>query len=124
MISNSVSGDTLSYLCVCTYLFAHISERLSIDLICRDNLICRSRLEALFLSHTGSGVMHNFSLLKISAAKQLIRSRRMNFSQIADVLGYSDVQYFSRRFKQISGMTPSQYASMVHKEMVWKLPWE
>lgn len=124
MKSNSVSGDDLSYLCVCTYLFAHISERLSIDRICRDNLICRSCLEALFLSRTGSGVMHSFSLFKISAAKQLIRSRRMNFSQIADVLGYSDVQYFSRRFKQLSGVTPSQYAAIVHKEMSWKLPWE
>lgn len=124
MKSKSVCGDDLSYLCICTYLFAHISEPLSVERICRDNLIGRSRLEALFLSHTGNGVIHSFSLFKISAAKQLIRRRRMNFSQIADALGYSDVPYFSRRFKQLTGVTPSQYAAMVHKETVWKLPWE
>ena len=65
-----------------------------------------------------------FSLFKISAAKQLLVRRDLNISQIADALGYSDVHYFSRRFKQLTGMPPSQYAAMARKETVWKLPWE
>lgn len=124
MKSVSASPDSLVYLSVCTYLFAHIREPLSIARICQDNRIGRSRLENLFLVRTGNGVMHSFSLFKISAAKQLIRRRNMNFSQIADALGYSDIHYFSRRFKQLAGMTPSQYAAMVRRETVWKLPWE
>lgn len=124
MKSISVPADNLLYLNICTYLFAHIREPLSVAHICRDNRIGRSRLESLFLRYTGNGVMHNFSLFKISAAKQLIRLRKMNFSQIADILGYADVHYFSRRFKQLAGMTPSQYAAIVHGETVWKLPWE
>ena len=124
MKSPSSFPDNLVYLSVCTYLFAHIREPLSVARICRDNRIGRSQLERLFLAHTGNGVRHSFSLFKISAAKQLLVRRDLNISQIADALGYSDVHYFSRRFKQLTGMPPSQYAAMARKETVWKLPWE
>ena len=37
----------------------------------------------------------------------------MNFTQIADALGYTSIHYFSRQFKKITGMTPSEYASSI-----------
>ena len=43
----------------------------------------------------------------------MIRNQHMNFSQIADSLGYSSIHYFSRQFKKITGLTPSQYASSI-----------
>ena len=51
--------------------------------------------------------------MKIEYAKQLIRENQMNFTQISDFLGYSSIHYFSRQFKKISGMTPSEYASSI-----------
>ena len=36
-----------------------------------------------------------------------------NFTQIADRLGFSSIHYFSRQFKRITGMTPSEYASSI-----------
>ena len=46
-------------------------------------------------------------------AKELIREKNMNFTQIADYLGYTSIHYFSRQFKKIAGMTPSEYASSI-----------
>ena len=37
----------------------------------------------------------------------------MNFTQIADSLGYASIHYFSRQFKKITGMTPSEYSSSI-----------
>ena len=37
----------------------------------------------------------------------------MNFTQISAHLGYTSIHYFSRQFKKIVGMTPSEYASSV-----------
>ncbi|HJB28450.1 MAG TPA: AraC family transcriptional regulator, partial [Candidatus Blautia faecavium] len=37
----------------------------------------------------------------------------MNFTQISEYLGYSSIHYFSRQFKKISGMTPSEYSSSI-----------
>ena len=54
-----------------------------------------------------------FSEMKIDAAKQMIRTEHMNFTQISQQLGYSSIHYFSRQFKKIAGMTPSEYASSI-----------
>ena len=54
-----------------------------------------------------------FNKLKIRAAKEMIREGRLNFTQIAARLGFQSVHYFSRRFKLLTGMSPSEYADSV-----------
>ena len=98
---------------VIDYLEANLSEHISLELICRDNLIGRSQLQKLFQEKTGNGVIEYFSKMKIDAAKQLIRTGHMNFTQISQELGYSSIHYFSRQFKKLTGMTPSEYASSI-----------
>lgn len=95
------------------YLEEHIRQFISIENICHDNLIGRSQLQKMFRELHGCGVIEFFSRMKIECAKQLIREGQMNFTQISDFLGYSSIHYFSRQFKKISGMTPSEYASSI-----------
>lgn len=57
--------------------------------------------------------MEFFNRLKIEKAKELIRTRQFTFSQIADQLGYSSIHYFSRQFKKITGMSPTEYTESV-----------
>ncbi|MEG2842596.1 MAG: AraC family transcriptional regulator, partial [Ruthenibacterium sp.] len=42
-----------------------------------------------------------------------IREGSHNFTEIASMLGYNSIHYFSRHFKKVTGMTPSEYASSV-----------
>ena len=91
----------------------HLGERMTIDRICRDNLVGRSQLQKLFRDTKGCGVIEFFSMMKIDTAKQMIRDNQLNFTQIADRLGYSSIHYFSRQFKQITTMTPSEYATSI-----------
>lgn len=95
------------------YLQEHIQQYVSIEEICHDNLIGRSQLQKLFREQHHCGVIEFFSRMKIEFAKQLIRENQMNFTQISDFLGYSSIHYFSRQFKKISGMTPSEYATSI-----------
>ena len=95
------------------YLEEHIRESLTIEDICHDNLIGRSQLQKLFREQSHCGVIELFSQMKIEFAKQLIRENEMNFPQISEFLGYSSIHYFSRQFKKIAGMTPSEYASSI-----------
>ena len=46
---------------------------------------------------------------RIDRARQLLRESSMTVSQIADVLGYRDVFFFSRQFKQKVGRPPSAF---------------
>lgn len=105
---------------ITTYLEQHIDQSLSIRQICRDNLIGRAQLEQCFHKSTGGGVIDHFNKMKIETAKQMIRENQLNFTQIASNLGFRSVQYFSRRFKLITGMSPSEYARSV--KMLSEIP--
>lgn len=106
-------GDIEIFNRVNAYLENHINEHISIEQICRDNLVGRSQLQKIFKEQCDLGIIEYFSTLKINASKELIRTRHMNFTQIAEQLGYTSIHYFSRQFKRITGMTPSEYASSV-----------
>lgn len=95
------------------YLEAHVDEHLSIEQICHTNLIGRSQLQKLFQEQSGLGVIEYFSKMKIESAKHLMRTNHMNFTQISEKLGYSSIHYFSRQFKKITGMTPTEYVSSI-----------
>lgn len=98
---------------IVSYMEANLDTQLTIDRICQDTLIGRSILQKTFRDHCGCGAIDYFSAMKITAAKQMIRDGHMNFTQIADSLGYSSIHYFSRQFKKIAEMTPSEYASSI-----------
>ena len=98
---------------IMSYLAQRLDQPLSLSQICRDNLVGRAQLERYFHEQTGGGVIDCFNKMKIRAAKEMIREGRLNFTQIAARLGFQSVHYFSRRFKLLTGMSPSEYADSV-----------
>lgn len=102
---------------VTDYMEENLSSRLTIECICRDNMIGRTQLQNVFQKETAMGVIEYFSKLKIENAKHMIRIGSLNFTQISEQLGYASIHYFSRQFKKLTGMTPSEYASSVKAMM-------
>lgn len=63
-----------------------------------------------FLSYAGISPLKYRNMRKIEAAKQLIRySPQTSNKEIADALGFSDEFHFSKRFRQIAGVTPQAF---------------
>lgn len=106
------SADEL-YKNVVEYLEAHLGEKLSLEQICHDNSVGRSHLQKLFHRKSSHSVMEFFYVQKIDAAKELLRTNQLNITQISEQLGYTSVHYFSRQFKKLTGMSPSEYASSI-----------
>lgn len=98
---------------VVLYLEQNVHERITLDDVCRDNLFGRSYLQKVFREKSGGGVMEYFGKMKVETAKREIREGANNFTEIANHLGYASIHYFSRHFKKITGMTPTEYASSV-----------
>lgn len=46
---------------------------------------------------------------RIEAAKGLLHSSNYTIGRIAEIVGYRDIYYFSRQFKQKTGVSPSEY---------------
>lgn len=111
--STKIRSDSEAFQRIVEYLEANLNGHVTIDQICKDNLIGRSQLQKIFREKTNQGVIEYFSGMKIETAKEMIRTNRMNFTQIAEQLGYTSIHYFSRQFKKITGMTPSEYAYSV-----------
>lgn len=98
---------------VIRYMDEHLCENLSFSTICLFSAQSATNLKTIFKSVTGMGVMEYYRHLKIERAKQLLREGNGNITQIADRLGYNSVHYFSRHFKQATGMTPREYTLSV-----------
>lgn len=98
---------------VIRFMETHLCENLSFAAICTFSAQSATNLKTIFKSVTGKGVMEYYRYLKIERAKQLLREGSGNITQIADRLGYTSVHYFSRHFKQSTGMTPREYTQSV-----------
>lgn len=63
----------------------------------------------IFSAHEGRTIEKYFIAQKIELVKELMGYNQMSISEIADLTGYSSVSHLSRQFKEVTGMTPSQY---------------
>lgn len=95
------------------FLQDNINNNLTFEDVCKFSNMSKTNLKTVFKEKTGTGVIEYFKSLKIEEAKRLIREEEMNFTQIADILGYSSIHYFSRHFKKATGMTLSDFAYSV-----------
>lgn len=97
------------------YMNNHLGEKISLKQIASSLGISVSLLKRIFREQTKSSVITHLTHLRISEAKRLIRGQNLNFTQIAEVLGYDNIHYFSSQFKKQTGMTPTEYARSVRK---------
>jgi len=62
---------------------------------------------------TGTTLKQFIATTKLERAKELLVETRMNISEVADYMGYSDLYAFSKSFKQTFAMSPSQYLASI-----------
>lgn len=106
-ISNPVLSE------ICSYLENNVTKDINFSQLCEKFSISNTNMKKLFRDNLGFGAMEYFSKCKIDCAKHLIREKEMNLAEISEYLCFSSQQYFSRRFKSITGMSPSEYAQSV-----------
>ncbi len=66
-------------------------------------------LSHLFKSKMGITLQEHISNRRIERAKELLALKRFTITEIAEQLGYLNLQTFSRTFRKKTGLTPSQY---------------
>lgn len=98
---------------VVNFLKTNINNNISFEDVCRFSNLGKTNLKMIFKEKTGTSVMEYYKSLKVHEAKNLIRETDLNFTQISETLGYTSIHYFSRHFKKVTGMTPSEYSYSV-----------
>ena len=92
------------------FLREHLNASFTQEEIAAHCHLSVSKLKALCHEQLGCGPISYFIALKIGEAKRLIADSSMNFTEIAEHLGFASIHYFSKLFKEKTGLTPSEYA--------------
>ena len=112
-IQPTISGENTIIRKAQQYVQAHIADKLSVPVVAEGIGVSASYLTALFHKHLEFSPAEYIRRIKLQQSKQLIREGQMNFTEISEYLQYSTVHHFSRQFKQMFGMTPTEYAKSV-----------
>ena len=108
----SDSGNTVvSH--ITQYINEHFTEKIALDSLCflfatNKTTVCRE-----FKREHGKTVLEYINALKIKEAKRLLRLRRYSATEVAELVGYSSLHYFSRAFKAETGISPKKYIETV-----------
>lgn len=95
------------------YLADNVYGRVTIADVARVMGKSESSIKQIFAAYRGEGIIAYYNSLKIREARKLIREGNYNMTQISDMLHFSTPQYFSRCFKSVTHMTPSQYKASI-----------
>lgn len=99
------------------FMSDNISSNLTLDQICHFLNMGRTHLKTMFKAKTGMGALEYFRILKIEKAKVMIREEQQNLTEISEKLGYSSIHSFSRHFKNVTDISPSEYAKTIKAQL-------
>lgn len=91
------------------YIDSHITGRLSLNDVSNVYGISPSYLSSLFKKYNDMGYSEYVTFRKISTAKQMMSEGNLRIYEIADSLGFESAFYFSKVFKKVEGISPTDY---------------
>jgi len=104
------TGDQL-YQHICQYIRENHNEKIDLDSICAEFNYSRSYISHLFKKHSGLTLNRYINTLRIAEAKALLRYTERTVTDIAMSVGFSDSNYFTNVFREMTGVSPRKYRS-------------
>ncbi len=95
------------------YLERNYGGDIRVEDIARSAFISPSRLSHVFKDTTGMSLMDYLTRIRIDRAQQLLAETDRGICAIAYELGIRSPPYFTRLFKRMTGMSPSDYRRSV-----------
>lgn len=94
---------------LCDYIDKNLSGDLSVVTLCSYLNISKSTLYKLSSQHLGMGISDYVRGKRIEYAKHLLSNNTIMITEVAAKSGLSDANYFTKIFRNYTGMNPSEY---------------
>ena len=91
------------------YIAEHYHEQITLSALSEISYTSPSYLCSHFKAKTGQNIMDYVNAVRMEHAKELLKDISLKTYQIADRVGFKDPTYFSRVFKSVVGISPSEY---------------
>lgn len=92
-----------------SHLEANPQEPVDLDQLARIAQMSKRSFNRSFQAAMGNSPIAYVIQLRVNRAASLLRRTRLNITEIAFEVGFSDSNYFARQFHKLFGVTPRQY---------------
>lgn len=106
------SSINLSVRVMENYIQNHIFQKLTLSSVAKSVHLSKEYCESMFKKETGMTIITYINREKVEHAKHMLRQDEMSLTEISELLGYSDYNYFARVFCKYTGKTPLQYRKL------------
>lgn len=97
------------------YIENHLNEELSRGKLAKMVFLSEDYISKLFKTTTGMSIPGYIAARRIEKAKDYLSHSGLPVSRIALEVGYSNFSYFSKTFRDLTGMTPNEYRNKAAK---------
>ena len=91
------------------YIQKNYSKGITLNSVSRHFHVNPSYLSRIFLEHTGENYLSYVNRIRITKAKELLKTSDKKIYEVALEIGFNDTYYFSTWFKRLVGESPSNY---------------
>lgn len=91
------------------YINEHYGEDLSLNMLAEKVYLSSGYLSELFIQETGNGINKYIKNLRMEKAKALLLETNMKINDICKTVGYVNLSYFCRSFREHFGSSPEKY---------------
>ena len=91
------------------YLHDHFAETITLQDMAEMSGVSVSYFSMLIKHATGLSFINYLIGLRMDQACSLLRGSSENITDIAYQVGFNDYSHFSRKFKEVTGLTPRAY---------------
>lgn len=109
----SINNSTATLNLLINYMHDNVLKGISMDDLVKYSGLNRTSITNIFKKNFNMSAIEYFINLKVDLAKKYLREHNHNVTQISEILGYSNVHYFSRQFKKTTGMSPIEYSHSI-----------
>ncbi|HZG71332.1 MAG TPA: AraC family transcriptional regulator [Chondromyces sp.] len=92
------------------YILLNLGNSLTLNQIAKHIHVNPSHLSRKFKEDTGKNLTEFINQKRIEEAKLYLQRGNISITDVAFMVGFNDLNYFSKVFKKLTSVTPSQYA--------------
>ncbi len=95
------------------YILKHYNEDITLSRVADTVYVNPNYLSEVFKAQTGESFVDYFTRIRIEKAKELIKNVKSKTYTVGELVGYDDPAYFSKVFKKVVGVSPTEYRNLV-----------
>ncbi|GMK38666.1 hypothetical protein PCCS19_17200 [Paenibacillus sp. CCS19] len=94
------------------YVSEHLSRDITLKEVANRFAYSPNYFGVLFRAQVGVSFNDFLVNLRMTRAKEMLQTKRFKIYEVAGLVGYKSLTYFTRTFKKAYGMTPGDYKKL------------